>query len=71
MAAADKLGGAIRAVQAEKVRMDIERRKVQAQGWNQKAQRLVRRLEDCDAVSVRQTRKDLPRVHHDGHVRLV
>lgn len=48
---ADQLGEKIEAVQYERTRAAAERRKTITRSRNEKARRMVSRLEDCDEVS--------------------
>lgn len=49
---ADHLTEMIGKVRAEKAKVDIQRRHTEIHSRNEKAQRLVKRLQDCDGVSV-------------------
>ena len=49
---ADHLNEMIGKVRAEKAMVDMQRRHTEIHSRNEKAQRLVKRLQDCDSVSV-------------------
>ena len=49
---ADHLSEMIGKVRAEKARVDMQRRHTEIHSRNEKAKRLVKRLQDCDGVSV-------------------
>lgn len=49
---ADHLNEMIGKVRAEKAMVDMHRRHTEIYSRNEKAQRLVKRLQDCDSVSI-------------------
>lgn len=59
-AIAPRLEEKIEAVRSEKLLADAERRRIAVRAKNEKARRMVRRLESCDGVSafVRQWQRD-------------